>query len=169
VTEQVTSTGFVPQAFLQTNAHMMHTMSGPAYPVSIPNNGSWEGTTEAEATKIDVQIEWSARKAGLFRPRANVRFKVDFNYGNGWEEGSWIRKEGGGMLGRDNKGSDWISSRTINSPSLIGVRISVKKSENHSDTYVKFMDVKYEASDYTTIDESDGEDLPEVHWIAVGV
>jgi hypothetical protein len=73
------------------------------------------------------------------------------------------------MLGKNNVGSDWISSRTINTPSLIGVRISVKKSENHSDTYVKFMDVRYEASDYTTLDASDGEDLPEVHWIAVGV
>jgi hypothetical protein len=73
------------------------------------------------------------------------------------------------MLGKNNVGSDWISSRTINTPSLIGVRINVKKSENHPDTYVKFMDVKYEASDYTTLDESDGEDLPYVHWIAVGV
>jgi hypothetical protein len=72
------------------------------------------------------------------------------------------------MLGRDNTGSDWIS-KIINSPSLIGVRINVKKSENHPDTYVKFNAVRYEASDYTTLDESDEEDLPEVHWIAVGV
>lgn len=169
VTEQVTNTSFVPQAFLQTNAHMMSSMNGPAYPVSIPNNGSWEGITDAEATKIEVHIEWSARKGGLFRARENISFKVDFNYGNGWEEGSWIRKEGGGMLGSNNKGSDWISSKTINSPSLIGVRINVMKSEEHSDTYVKFNAVRYEASDYTTLDASDGEDLPEVHWIAVGV
>jgi hypothetical protein len=166
--EDVDIYGFTPRASLIIAAKSLTAISNSNIPKGLSNGETWEATTVAKATSLEIRIFWYARKAAFLRKRDYVRFRVDFDYGNGWVLGAWQRREGEGMFGDNNSGSKWFSSAIQTTARNIKVRVVAEKPRNPEFNTVRVDSVKYESNTFIALDSGNEEELPLLHWIAVG-